>query len=160
MFSKLIGTSDDYGATLTRVVLGAVMFPHGAQKVLGWFGGYGFGPTLDAFTTQMGIPAPVALLVFAAEFLGGLALILGLLGRVAGFGVLAVMIGAVAMVHLPHGFFMNWSGAQGGEGYEYHLLAAAMAGVVMIKGSGAFSIDRLLSRDRTRIDAPALRRAA
>ena len=126
MFKKLIGTSDDFGVTVVRVALGAVMFPHGAQKVLGWFGGYGFGPTLDAFVTQMGIPVPLALLAFAAEFLGGLGLIVGLLGRVAAFGVLSVMAVAASM-HVQNGFFMDWTGAQGGEGYEFHLLAGAMA---------------------------------
>lgn len=143
MLKRLLGTTDDVAVTVVRVVLGAVMFPHGAQKVLGWFGGYGFGPTLDAFTTQMGIPAPLALLAFAAEFLGGLGLIVGLFGRVAALGVLSVMSVAATM-HLSSGFFMNWTGTQAGEGYEFHLLAIAMAVLVTIKGSGAFSIDRLL----------------
>lgn len=159
MMQKLIGTTDDYAATVTRVVLGAVMFPHGAQKVLGWFGGYGFGPTLDAFTTQIGIPAPLALLAFAAEFLGGLGLIAGLFGRVAAFGVLSVMTVAATM-HLQNGFFMNWTGTQGGEGYEFHLLAGAMAVAVILKGSGALSLDRLLSRDAPAAVREALPRAA
>ena len=160
MFHKLIQTSDDLAATTIRVVLGAVMFPHGAQKVLGWFGGHGFGPTLDAFTAQMGIPAPLALLAFAAEFLGGLGLIVGLLGRVAALGVLGVMATAAVMVHAPHGFFMNWTGAQGGEGYEYHLLAGALAVAVMIKGSGALSVDRWLTRQRAHAEPRHLPRAA
>jgi putative oxidoreductase len=159
MFKMLIGTSDDYAATVTRVVLGAVMFPHGAQKVLGWFGGYGFGPTLDAFTTQMGIPVPLALLAFSAEFLGGLGLIVGLLGRVAAFGVLSVMAVA-ASTHLSNGFFMNWTGAQAGEGYEFHLLAMAMSIAVIIKGSGALSLDRLLSRETRASRSDVLPRAA
>lgn len=159
MINKLIGTTDDFGATVTRVALGAVMFPHGAQKVLGWFGGYGFGPTLDAFVNQMGIPVPLALLAFAAEFLGGLGLIVGLLGRVAAFGVFSVMAVAASM-HLQNGFFMNWSGTQGGEGYEFHLLAMAMAVAVIIRGSGALSVDRLLSRGSRQSAAVALPRAA
>jgi putative oxidoreductase len=159
MMQKLIGTTDDFGVMVTRVVLGAVMFPHGAQKVLGWFGGYGFGPTLDAFVTQMGIPVPLALLAFAAEFLGGLGLIVGLFGRVAAFGVLSVMTVAASM-HLQHGFFMNWAGTQGGEGYEFHLLAGAMAIAVIIRGSGALSLDRLLSRDSRAGRTVALPRAA
>ena len=159
MLKRLTGTTDDLSLTILRVTLGAVMFPHGAQKVLGWFGGYGFGPTLDAFTTQMGIPAPLALLAFAAEFLGGLGLIAGLFGRVAAFGVLSVMSVAATM-HLQNGFFMNWTGTQGGEGYEYHLLAGALALAVIIKGSGAWSLDRLLSRDATVIERAALPRAA
>lgn len=159
MMQKLIGTTDDFGVMVTRVVLGAVMFPHGAQKVLGWFGGYGFGPTLDAFVNQMGIPAPLALLAFAAELLGGLGLIVGLLGRVAAFGVLSVMTVAATM-HLQNGFFMNWAGTQGGEGYEFHLLAGAMAIAVIIRGSGALSLDRLLSRRSGATAAAALPRAA
>ncbi len=159
MFKKLIGTTDDFGVMVVRVALGAVMFPHGAQKVLGWFGGYGFGPTLDAFVTQMGIPVPLALLAFAAEFLGGLGLIVGLLGRVAAFGVLSVMAVA-ATTHLQNGFFMNWAGNQGGEGYEFHLLAGAMAIAVIIKGSGALSLDRLLSRGSRAERTVALPRAA
>ena len=159
MLKKLTGTTDDLSLTILRVTLGAVMFPHGAQKVLGWFGGYGFGPTLDAFTTQMGIPAPLALLAFAAEFLGGLGLIVGLFGRVAAFGVLSVM-SVAATLHLRNGFFMNWTGAQGGEGYEYHLLAGALALAVIIKGSGAWSLDRRLSPDTTVVDRAALARAA
>lgn len=159
MVKRLIGTTDDYGATVTRVVLGLVMFPHGAQKALGWFGGYGFGPTLDAFTSQMGIPLVFALLAIAAEFLGALGLIVGLLGRVAAFGVLSVMAVA-ATLHLQNGFFMNWTGTQAGEGYEFHLLAGAMALVVVIKGSGALSLDRWLSRDRHGARSIELPRAA
>jgi putative oxidoreductase len=159
MIKKLIGTTDDYATMVTRVVLGAVMFPHGAQKVLGWFGGYGFGPTLDAFVNQMGIPVPLALLAFAAEFLGGLGLIVGFFGRVAAVGVLSVMTVAATM-HLQNGFFMNWTGAQGGEGYEFHLLAGAMAIAVIIRGSGAWSLDRLLAPRSREAGRVALPRAA
>lgn len=159
MVKKLIGTTDDFGVMVVRVVLGAVMFPHGAQKVLGWFGGYGFGPTLDAFVNQMGIPVPLALLAFAAEFLGGLGLIVGLFGRVAAFGVLSVMAVAATM-HLSNGFFMNWAGTQGGEGYEFHLLAMGMALAVIIRGSGALSLDRLLFRGSRVDQTVALPRAA
>lgn len=156
MWKKLIGTTDDYSVTVLRLVLGLVMFPHGAQKVLGWFGGYGFSGTYAAFTEQMGIPGAFVVLAFAAEFLGGLGLIAGLLGRVAALGVLSVMAVAAVMVHLPHGLFMNWSGTQGGEGFEFHLLAGAMALAVMIKGSGALSVDRVLSRTTEEASARSL----
>jgi len=145
VWKKLVGTSDDYGVMVVRMALGLVMFPHGAQKVLGWFGGHGFNATMAAFTGQMGIPAPLALLAFAAELLGGLGLVVGLLGRMAAFGVFVVMAVAVQF-HMANGFFMNWTGTQQGEGFEYHILAAAMALAVIIKGSGALSIDRMLSR--------------
>lgn len=155
MVRKLLATPNDYATTVLRVALGGVMFAHGAQKVLGWFGGYGFSGTYAAFTGPMGIPAPLALLAFAAEFLGGLGLIIGLLGRVAGLGVLSVMAVAAWMVHLPFGFFMDWNGTQGGQGFEFHILAAAMAVAVMIRGSGALSLDRVLGTWTARAGDPS-----
>jgi putative oxidoreductase len=145
MFRKLIGTADDSVVAILRLVLGAVFFAHGAQKVLGWFGGYGFSGTMGFFTEALHIPAPLAFLAICAEFLGGIGLIVGLLGRVAAFGIACNMLVAVAMVHWHFGFFANWFGNQKGEGFEYHLLALAIALAIMIKGSGAFSIDRALS---------------
>jgi putative oxidoreductase len=145
MFHKLIATSNDLTLTLVRVVLGVVFFMHGAQKMLGWFGGYGFHGTMGFFTQQMGIPAPFAFLAICAEFFGGLGLILGLLSRIAALGIIANMLVAVAKVHIGNGFFMNWSGQQKGEGFEYHLLAIALAIVVLVKGSGALSIDRAIA---------------
>jgi putative oxidoreductase len=107
-----------------------------------WFGGHGLSGTLDAFTQGMGLP----LLVVAAEFLGAIGLIVGFLTRPAAAGIFAVMVGAIAMVHLKHGFFMNWFGKQGGEGFEYHLLAIAISLALVLSGGGMASIDRLLSR--------------
>ena len=146
MFHKLITTTDDFAITILRLLLGVVFFAHGAQKVLGWFGGYGFSGTMDFFTHQMGIPAPFAALAIAAEFFGGIGLLLGFLGRVAACGIASNMVVAVAMVHRHIGFFANWSGQQKGEGFEYHILAVAIALAIMIKGSGAFSVDRALSK--------------
>jgi putative oxidoreductase len=146
MFRKLINTVDDSTLTILRLVLGLVFFAHGAQKTLGWFGGYGFSGTMGFFTNAMHIPAPLAFLAICAEFLGGIGLILGLLGRVAAFGVFCNMLVAVVMVHWQFGLFANWAGNQKGEGIEYHLLVLAIALAIMIKGSGAFSIDRALSK--------------
>lgn len=146
MFEKLIRTDDDYAATLLRLTLALVMFPHGAQKVLGWWGGYGFSGTYEYFTTTAGLPALVAVLVILGEFLGPLGLAVGLLSRVAATGLAIIMIGAVFMVHAEHGFFMNWFGTQAGEGIEYHLLVLGLAAAIVIKGSGALSIDGKLSR--------------
>lgn len=115
--------------------------------MLGWFGGYGFSATVGFFEHQ-GIPALFAFLAIAAEFLGGLGLILGFLGRIAAFGILCNMVVAVFMVHGRNGLFMNWSGAQKGEGFEYHLLAICMALAVIVAGSGAVSLDRLLLRSQ------------
>lgn len=146
MISKLLKTSDDYGLTLARLVLGIVFFAHGAQKVLGWWGGYGFGGTMQFFTQSMGIPAPLAFLAIMAEFLGGLGLIAGALSRVAALGIFSVMAVAVLKVHLPNGLFMNWYGNQKGEGFEYHLLALALAAILMLRGAGPLSADRALAR--------------
>lgn len=145
MKKLLFSTSDDAALTLLRVVLGVVMFPHGAQKMLGWFGGYGWSGTMGFFTGQMGVPALFAALAIFAEFFGSLGLITGLLGRVAAFGILSNMVVAVAMVHGKNGFFMNWTGTQGGEGFEYHLLAIAIALIIIWKGSGAASVDRAIA---------------
>jgi putative oxidoreductase len=142
---KLLATVNDNTLTLMRLVLGVVFFLHGSQKMLGSFGGFGFSGTMQAFTGMMHIPAPFAFLAICAEFFGGLALIPGLLARVAAFGIAVNMIVAVLMVHLPNGPFMNWYGNQKGEGYEYHLLALALAIPIMIRGAGAFSVDGLLA---------------
>ena len=142
---RVLATEGDWGATVARVALGGVMLPHGAQKLLGWFGGYGFQATMGFLTTQVGLPYPIALLVILIESFGGLFLVLGLAGRVMAAGVAAVMVGAVVTTHLANGFFMNWAGTQKGEGFEYHILALALALVVMLRGSGGASVDRALS---------------
>jgi putative oxidoreductase len=141
----VFATENDWAATTARVALGAVMLPHGAQKLLGWFGGQGFHASLEFLTGPVGLPALVAALVILLESVGALALVVGVAGRAMAAGIAAIMIGAVATVHLANGFFMNWSGAQAGEGFEYHLLAIALAVVVLLKGSGAASIDRVLA---------------
>ena len=146
MFRKLINTTDDSVMTILRLVLGVIFFAHGAQKTFGWFGGYGFSGTMGFFTQGMHIPAPFAFLAICAEFLGAIGLVIGLLGRVAAFGIACNMLVAVAMVHWHFGLFANWAGNQKGEGIEYHLLALAIALAIVIKGSGAFSIDRALSK--------------
>jgi putative oxidoreductase len=128
------------------LALGVVFFAHGAQKALGWFGGYGFSATMGFFTQQMHIPAAFAFLAICAEFLGGIGLLIGFLGRVAAFGIACDMVVAVWMVHRHFGLFANWSGLQKGEGYEYHVLAIAITLAIMIKGSGALSVDRALSK--------------
>ncbi len=144
MVKRLMGTGKDVALTILRVVLGVVFFAHGAQRMLGWFGGDGFHGTMGALT-RTGMPAPVALLIICAQFFGGLGLLAGLLTRIASLGVAGLMIGAIFMVHLQNGFFMNWMGTQKGEGIEYHLLALAMAAALLLRGAGAFSLDRALA---------------
>lgn len=146
MFGKLLKTESDAAALVLRLGLGVVMFPHGAQKVLGWFGGYGLAGTWGFMTGQMHIPAVFAALAITAEFAGSLGLIVGLLGRVAAFGLgVEMAVAAFLGGHVANGFFMNWSGHQTGEGFEYHILVVVIALAVMIKGSGALSLDRLLA---------------
>jgi putative oxidoreductase len=145
MIRKLIATDNDVATTILRLVLGVIFFAHGAQKMLGWFGGYGFTGTMGFFTGVLHIPAVFAFLAITAEFLGGLGLIFGLLTRVASFGIFCNMIVAVAVVHGQFGFFMNWTGAQKREGYEYNLLLLAALAFLMIRGAGAPSVDHLLS---------------
>jgi putative oxidoreductase len=147
---SLIRTSESVALLLLRLTVGIVFFPHGAQKVLGWFGGHGFSATMGSFTQQMHIPALFAFLAIMAEFAGSLGLIVGLLTRVAAFGILSNMIVAVVMVHGKNGFFMNWSGSQKGEGFEYHLLVIGMALVLVIWGGGKLSADRAITENLAR----------
>lgn len=150
LLKSLLKTSDSVVDMILRLVLAAVFFPHGAQKVLGWFGGQGLAATYDIFTQKMGIPGFLTWMVFAAEFLGSIGLFFGFLARVAAFGVFCVMAAAVWLVHAKVGFFMNWSGAMpaGKEGFEFHLLALALCVAVMARGAGAFSIDRAIAGKR------------
>ena len=150
MWKRLLGTSDNVTDLILRLALAAVFFPHGAQKVLGWFGGYGLTASLGFFTGKMGIPVAFAVLAIAAEFLGSLGLFVGLLARVAAFGIFCNMAVALVMVHSKMGFFMNWAGRMpaGNEGFEFHILALALAFAVMVRGAGPASIDRVLSRER------------
>ena len=148
MFRKLIQTPDDVAALILRLALALVFFPHGAQKVLGWFGGPGYSGTMQHFTQGAHIPALFAFLAIVAEFAGSIGLFFGLLGRVAAFGIFCVMAVAIGLVHAKNGFFMNWMANKHGEGFEYHLLVLAMAAALMIRGSGAFSLDRLLTARR------------
>jgi putative oxidoreductase len=145
MIRKLTATDNDGTITVLRLALGIVFFAHGAQKALGWFGGYGFSGTMGFFTGILHIPALFAVLAIAAEFLGGLGLIVGLLSRVAAFGIFCNMVVAVALIHHQFGFFMNWAGTQKGEGFEFHLLVFAITVFLMIRGAGVASLDRLLS---------------
>ncbi len=146
MLAKLFGTDGSWYLFILRVFLGIVIFPHGAQKIFGWFGGYGFAGTMANFTDRMHIPWFFALLAILAESLGSWGLITGFLTRIAAFGVLCNMIVAILLVHLPNGFFMNWAGKQKGEGFEYHLLAIGICVALMIAGGGKWSADRAIAK--------------
>ena len=139
-------TDESINNLIIRVMLGIVMLPHGAQKLLGWFGGYGLEGTLGFFTNQLGMPMIFALLVILGESLGALGLIAGFLTRFCAMGILFIMSGAIVMAHAGNGFFMNWSGKQGGEGFEYHLLAIALCLSLLISGGGRFSADGFITK--------------
>ena len=168
LLAPLLATRRDVAPLLARVVLGLVMFPHGAQHALGWFGGRGFDATFAWMTDTLGFPAALVVLAIVTELVAPVALVLGLGGRLAALGIGAIMV-AAAGTHLSDGFFMNWFGRlpAGAEGYEYHLLALALAGVVTLQGSGALSLDRWLAGRldgegpaRTRPADASVRRAA
>lgn len=138
MFKKIFQTHDDVALLILRLLLGIVFLPHGMQKLIGFSGTMGF------FTEKLGVPALFAFLAIMAEGLGSLGLITGLLTRVAAFGIAVNMVVAVYLLHWQNGFFMNWFGNQKGEGYEFHLLAIAIAVALMIKGGGRWSIDKAI----------------
>ena len=146
MVKKLFQTDDAWSGLILRVALGVVMFPHGAQKLLGWYGGHGLAGTLGFFTEQMHIPWIIVLLIIIGESFGSVGLIVGLLTRFAAASLAVIMLGAVTMVHWPHGFFMNWFGQQAGEGFEYHLLVLGMCLALVVSGSGRWSADRVIAQ--------------
>lgn len=141
----LFNTDESWTGLILRLTLGLVMFPHGAQKLLGWFNGFGFSGTMGFFTETMHLPWLVAFLVIIGESFGSVALLLGLLTRFTAASLAVIMLGAITMVHLPHGFFMNWFGKQQGEGYEYHLLVIGIAAALLVTGAGRWSADRVIA---------------
>ena len=147
---RVFATGTDSAGPILRLGLAAVMWPHGAQKLLGWFGGYGFEGTLGFLTGTVGVPAPLAVLTILGEFFGPILLVLGLGTRFVAASFAAIMVAAVTTVHLPNGFFMSWSGTQAGEGYEYHLLVIAMSLALLARGAGRLSLDRLVARGGSR----------
>lgn len=143
---RLFDTDGSWTGLLLRLTVGLVMLPHGAQKMLGWFGGFGFNGTMGYFTDKLGLPWIIAFLVIIGEFFGSLGLIAGFLTRVNAASLMVIMLGAVTISHWPHGFFMNWFGQQQGEGYEYHLLVIGIAATLLVTGAGRWSVDREIAR--------------
>ena len=141
MLEKLFDTDPrNTAALVARVFLGIVILPHGLQKLLGMFGGYGFSASVEFFS-GMGIPSAIGALIVLGESFGALFLILGLLSRISAAGIGIIMLGAILTVHGQNGFFMNWFGTQAGEGYEYHLLALGLSASLVISGGGMLSLD-------------------
>ncbi len=150
---RLVATDEKLAPAIARLALGIVMFPHGAQKMLGLFGGYGFTGTVSHFSAMM--PPVIAVLVILTEFFASIALIIGALSRLAALGIAVVQIGALVLIHTKFGFFMNWTGQKAGEGIEFGLLAIALALVVFFAGGGVASVDRSITRKR---ELPVVRR--
>jgi putative oxidoreductase len=146
MLNSIFKTDDDFAIFIARLALGIVILPHGLQKLLGLFGGPGFSGTVNFFV-QQGVPSVIAFLIIIGESFGSLGLIIGFLSRLAALGITLIMLGAIFLVHFPNGFFMNWFGAQKGEGFEFHILAIGLGLVVLIKGAGKWSVDRALVKD-------------
>jgi putative oxidoreductase len=142
----LFSTTHDWTGFILRVLLGAIMLPHGAQKLFGWFGGYGFAPTMKFFTDSMKIPWVIAFLVIVIESFGAAALIAGFASRLWALGFLVIMLGAIITTNFKNGFFMNWFGTQTGEGYEYHLLVIGICLAIILMGSGRYSVDNIIAR--------------
>jgi putative oxidoreductase len=146
MIQLLFYTQNDWSALILRITLGAVMLPHGAQKLFGWFGGYGFSATMDFFTRSTKLPWIISVLVILIEMFGAIGLIVGFASRAWAFGLMVIMIGAIYTTNMKNGFFMNWFGNQPGEGYEYHLLIIGICIAIMLAGSGKYSFDNLIQK--------------
>lgn len=150
LLHRIIDTDGRIELTIARLGLALVMLPHALQKLFGWFGGYGLSGTHAGYVNMMHVPSPLAVIAIAAEIFGAFALLVGVLSRAAALAIIAVMLGAIVTVHIPNGFFMNWGGNQGGEGFEYHLLAITLGLVVLVAGGGGVSVDRaIINRRRT-----------
>ena len=143
----LFQTNDNFSYWVPRVILGCVMLPHGAQKLFGWFGGFGFTNTMTYFTQTAGLPWIIAFLIIMGESLGSLGLIIGFCTRLSALGLICIMVGAIITVHIPNGFFMNWFGKQAGEGFEYHLLVIGMSIPLLVSGGGKYSVDMLIHKN-------------
>jgi len=145
---KIFQTNESNASTIIRIVLGVILFPHGAQKMLGWFGGYGFSGTMSFLTHTAGLPWIIAFFVIAIEFFGAIALLFGFATRIVAAGIISLFTGIIATSHFQNGFFMNWYGNLKGEGFEFHLLIIGMAIALLVSGAGKWSIDYALQKKK------------
>jgi len=146
MKQKILSTNNDWTGLITRLTIGLILLPHGAQKMLGIFGGYGFNGTMGFFTGTLHLPWLIGFLVIIIEFIGSVALVAGIGSRVWSAAIIILMIGIIFTSHIDNGFFMNWFGNQKGEGFEYHLLVIGLSLATLVNGSGKFSLDGLISK--------------
>lgn len=147
MKKLVFGINNDWTGLITRITIGLILFPHGAQKMLGLFGGYGFSGTMSFFTGTMHLPWIIGFLVIIIEFFGSLSLIAGFSSRIWSAIIIIQMIGIILTSHIDNGFFMNWFGTQKGEGYEYHLLVIGLAIATVANGSGKYSVDGIIDSE-------------
>ena len=144
MKQKFFFDKNDCTGFILRLTVGAIIFPHGAQKMLGWFGGYGFTGTMNYFTDTVYLPWIIGFLVIIIEFFGSLFLLMGIASRIWAILLIFLMIGIIFSSHIDHGFFINWSGNNKGEGYEFHLLVIGLSIAILLNGSGKYSVDKFL----------------
>lgn len=141
----IFSTSAGYAPLFLRLFIALVIFPHGAQKLLGWFGGFGFTGTMQYFTQTAGLPWVIGLLVIIVEFVGPLALAAGFATRFWALAMGVVMLGII-ITNFSGYFFMNWFGNQKTEGAEYFLLIIGMCISLVVSGAGNVSVDRLITK--------------
>ncbi|HEY0668105.1 MAG TPA: DoxX family protein [Sphingobacteriaceae bacterium] len=146
MKDRIFGTNNDWTGLINRLTIGLILFPHGAQKLPGWFGGPGFTGEMSFFTETLHLPWLIAFLVIIIEFFGSVSLIVGFASRIWAVLMIVLFIGIILFGHIEHGFFMNWFGDQKGEGYEYHLLIIGLSLAVLVNGSGKLSVDGVLAK--------------
>ncbi|MEP7232423.1 MAG: DoxX family protein [Ginsengibacter sp.] len=147
MKKRIFQTNSDWTGVIIRLTIGLILFPHGAQKMLGLFGGYGFTGTMGFFTKTMHLPWLIGFLVIVIEFIGSLFLVVGFASRVWALFTIILMFGIIWTSHIDNGFFMNWLGNQKGEGFEYHLLVIGLCLAILVNGSGKYSLDKFISKD-------------
>ena len=146
IIQRLAVTEPQLSPLILRIVFAIVLWPHGAQKLLGFFGGYGYTPTMQHFTTEAGLPSLIAFLVIFLEFFGSLFILFGLFTRLVAIAQIILFLGMIVTAHLQFGFFMNWFGAQKGEGFEFHLLAIGLLISLIVTGAGKLSLDGLIGK--------------
>jgi putative oxidoreductase len=144
---RMIFKSDNLlTGSIQRIILALVVFPHGAQKLFGWFGGYGFAGTMRFFTETVGLPWVVGLMVILLESVGAVALLIGAATRLVAVCYTVLAISIIFTSHIQNGFFMNWFGNQAGEGFEYFVLWLGISGSLVVSGGGKYAVDNLLAR--------------
>ncbi|HLP32001.1 MAG TPA: DoxX family protein [Bacteroidia bacterium] len=151
--NQFLKSEADYAPLITRLTIAIVMWPHGAQLLLGWFDGFGFEATMNYFTSTAGLPWVVGLMVILIQFFGAVFIATGTLTRFWALAMFIIGVGMIFSGHKEHGFFMNWFGNQQGEGYEFHLLLLGLCASLLISGSGKWGVDRLILKGTRKLSS-------